>query len=141
MVRPLVLAPLAALALSACVVAPVDSGYGMVGAPALPSIVVLGAEPYYYQGGYNYYYANGNWRFATSRSGPWVDLPRSHYPREIRYNERRDERLGLSGRGGGRGARCCPGCLDRASAQAQSPAHADAGNAGLGALVKEFPRL
>ena len=45
MVRPLVLAPLAALALSACVVAPVDSGYGMVGAPALPSIVEIGASP------------------------------------------------------------------------------------------------
>lgn len=96
--RNLVFAPLAALVLSACVVAPVGSGYGAVVAPALPSVVVLGAEPYYYQGGYSYYYENSRWRYANSRSGPWMDLPRSHYPREVRYEDRR------GGRGGDRGS-------------------------------------
>jgi len=97
MYRMLIVAPLAALLLSACVVAPADYGPGMVVAPALPLVVELGAEPYYYQGGYHYYYDNNRWSYSNSRSGPWTDLPRSHYPKETRFKGRGD------GRGEGRG--------------------------------------
>jgi hypothetical protein len=69
----------------------------MVVAPALPLVVELGAEPYYYQGGYHYYYDNNRWSYSNSRSGPWTDLPRSHYPKETRFKGRGD------GRGEGRG--------------------------------------
>ncbi len=99
MFRTLVAAPLAALLLSACVVEPIGRGdYGVgvgVGisvAPALPLVVELGPDPYYDQGGYIYYYDSGRWRYANSRSGPWVDLPRSHYPRETRFRDRNDGR-------------------------------------------------
>ncbi len=54
MKRVFVAVPLAALLLSACVVAPAGRGGGVVVAPALPLVVELGAEPYYYQGGYHY---------------------------------------------------------------------------------------
>lgn len=95
MYRMLIIAPLTALLLSvsACVVTPADHGPGMVVAPALPLIVELDAEPYYYQRGYYYYYDNDLWRYSNSRSGPWSDLPRSHYPKETRFK----------GRAGGRG--------------------------------------
>lgn len=101
MYRMLVVAPLTALVLTACVVEPAHYGPGLVVAPALPLVVELGVEPYYYQSGYHYHYYNGNWRYARSRSGPWVDLPRSHYPREIR------RKGGADGwnRGQGRGPR------------------------------------
>lgn len=90
-----IVAPLAALLVSACVVAPADHGPGMVIAPALPLIVELDVEPYYYQSGYHYYYSNNSWRYSNSRSGPWTDLPRSHYPRETRFKEgRADARRG-----------------------------------------------
>jgi hypothetical protein len=88
MIKLLVVAPLAALMLTACVVRPVGHGPGMVVAPALPMVVELGVEPYYFHGGYHYYYNNDRWGYASSRSGPWVDLPRNHYPRETRYRGR-----------------------------------------------------
>lgn len=109
MYRKLIVAPLAALLLSACVVAPADHGHGMVMVPAMPVIVELGAEPYYYQGGYHYYYGNNRWQYSNSRSGPWTDLPRSHYPKETRFKGRgdgRDDRRGDGRddrRGDGRG--------------------------------------
>jgi len=85
MYRMLIVVPLTALLLTACVVTPADYGPGYVVAPALPLIVELGVEPYYYQHGYHYYYNNNRWSYSNSRSGPWVDLPRSHYPRETRF--------------------------------------------------------
>lgn len=90
MYRTLIVGPLLALLLTACVVAPPGHRSGVVVAPALPVIVELGVEPYYYQSGYHYYYDNSRWRYASSRSGPWVDLPRSHYPRETRFKDRDD---------------------------------------------------
>ena len=101
MYRMLIVAPLTALLLTACVVAPARHGSGLVVAPALPMIVELGAEPYYYQGGYQYYYNNDRWSYSTSRSGPWMDLPRSHYPQEIRRRGGSDDR----GRDQGRDSR------------------------------------
>jgi hypothetical protein len=98
----LIVAPLAALVLGACVVAPVGHRVGVQVAPPLPLVVELGAEPYYAQGGYYYYYHNNYWRYSDSRSGPWVDLPRSHYPRETRFRGRPDDRGGDRDRDGGR---------------------------------------
>lgn len=83
--KMLIVVPLMALLLNACVVTPAHRGPGMVVAPALPIIVELDVEPYYYQGGYYYFYDNDNWRYSNSRSGPWTDLPRSHYPKETRF--------------------------------------------------------
>ena len=102
MYRMLIVAPLTALLLSACVVAPADRGPGMVVAPALPLVVELGVEPYYYHSGYHYYYDNSRWRYANSRSGPWMDLPRSHYPQEVRRRGGPDNRGNDRGRGPGR---------------------------------------
>ena len=53
-------------------------------APALPAVVEL-YEPYYAYGGYFYYYNNNRWYYANHRNGPWVDLPRDRYPREVRH--------------------------------------------------------
>ncbi|WP_211169228.1 hypothetical protein [Aromatoleum toluvorans] len=88
--KNLIAAALAALVLGGCVVAPAGRGPAVVVAPALPAIVEFDAEPYYYYRGYYYYYDNDYWRYSTSRSGPWVELPRSYYPREIRYKGRGD---------------------------------------------------
>jgi hypothetical protein len=101
MYRKLIVAPVAALLLAACVVAPAHRGPGMVVAPALPLIVELGAEPFYFQGGFHYYYHDNRWSYSNSRSGPWMDLPRSHYPKEIRRRGGGDDR----GRGQGRDIR------------------------------------
>ena len=105
MYRMLIVVPLTALLLSACVVAPADRGPGMVVAPALPVVVELGVEPYYYHNGYHYYYDNNSWRYANSRSGPWMDLPRSHYPQEIRRRGGSDNRSDDRGRGQSRDGR------------------------------------
>ena len=100
---------LAAFMLSACMVVPGRRGQGVVLVPPLPSIVVLGEEPYYQNSGYYYYYQNDRWSYSNSRSGPWVELPRGHYPKEVRFNDRDrgrgDERGRDSDRGHGRGDR------------------------------------
>ena len=75
-----------------CVVGPGPRGSGVVVVPALPSVVVLESEPYYYYGGYHYFYQNDRWSYSTSRSGPWVELPRDRYPKETRFKGRGDER-------------------------------------------------
>ena len=79
---------LAAFMLSACVVVPGRRGHGVVVVPPLPLIVVLEEEPYYYHSGYYYYYHNDGWSYSNSRSGPWAELPRDHYPKEVRFKER-----------------------------------------------------
>ena len=94
MFKTLIVAPLAAFLLSSCVVAPAEYGPEVVVAPALPLIVELDVEPFYYQRGYHYYYSNNSWRYSNSRSGPWTDLPRSHYPKETRFKGRADARRG-----------------------------------------------
>jgi hypothetical protein len=80
--------------LSACVVAPAGRGPGYVVAPALPLVVELGAEPYYYHSGYYYYYHKNRWSYAHSRRGPWRDLPRDRYPREVRHKGHAHDRNG-----------------------------------------------
>jgi hypothetical protein len=89
MYRMLIVIPFTVLLLSACIVTPEER---VVVAPALPVIVELDAEPYYYQHGYYYYYDHHYWSYSRSRSGPWLELPRSHYPKEIRYRGRGDGR-------------------------------------------------
>jgi hypothetical protein len=88
-----------------CVVGPGPRGSAVVVVPALPSIVVLESEPYYYQGGYHYNYRGDRWYYSNSRSGPWEELPRDRYPREVRYKDRGDERGGGEKRGYDRGDR------------------------------------
>jgi len=90
---------LAVFLFAGCVVAPGHRGSGVVVVPALPSIVVLESEPYYYHGGYHYFYQNDRWSYSTSRSGPWVELPRDRYPKETRFKGKSQER----GRGDERG--------------------------------------
>lgn len=72
--------------LTACVMVPGRRG-GVAVVP-LPPIVELDVEPYYYHSGYHYHYDNGSWFYSTSRSGPWTDLPRGHYPKEVRYKNK-----------------------------------------------------
>jgi hypothetical protein len=88
------IAPIAALVLSACVVGPAGYGSGVMVAPPLPLVVELGVDGFYFQSGFYYFYDNNTWRYASSRSGPWSDLPRSHYPRETRFQHRPDDRGG-----------------------------------------------
>ena len=98
MYRMLIIVPLMSLLLTACTVTPAGGG-SVVVAPALPVVVQLGTEPYYQQSGYHYHYSNDRWTYAQARSGPWQDLPRSHYPRETRFKGRSYEH-----RNDGRGA-------------------------------------
>lgn len=78
---------LAMLMLPACVVTPAH-GPDYVVAPALPVIVELDVVPYYH-GGYYYYYHHQDrrWSYSRAKTGPWKELPRERYPREIRYKD------------------------------------------------------
>jgi hypothetical protein len=73
--------------LAGCLMYPGPHGRGVVLVPPLPPVVVLDAEPYYVHEGYYYYYRNDGWAYSHARNGPWVDLPRDHYPREVRYRD------------------------------------------------------
>jgi hypothetical protein len=77
--------------LTACVVVPAGRGHhsdGVMIAPVLPSLVVLDAEPYYFYSGYHYHYTNSRWLYSRSKNGPWADLPRDRYPKEVRFKSR-----------------------------------------------------
>jgi hypothetical protein len=92
MFRKLYVALLAAPLLTACVVVPDRHGDGFAIAPALPLVVELGVEPYYYHSGYYYYYSNNNWSYSNAKTGPWRELPRDRYPREVRSRGHGDDR-------------------------------------------------
>jgi hypothetical protein len=84
---------LTVLLLSGCVVAPAHhGGPDVIVAPALPVVVELGVEPYYFHSGFYYYYHDHAWSYSRERAGPWRDLPRDRYPREIRYKDREHDR-------------------------------------------------
>lgn len=70
--------------LSSCIVSSGRGGVGVLLPPPLPVIVELGAEPYYSYQGYQYYYNDNRWQYSRDRRGQWSDLPRSHWPKEIR---------------------------------------------------------
>ena len=67
-----------------CVLRAGPRGASLAIAPPLPVVVEL-TDPYYYQGDYHYYHNNERWYYSRSRGGPWVELPRDRYPREVRY--------------------------------------------------------
>jgi hypothetical protein len=82
---------LATFMFAGCVVTPGRGGYGVEVAPALPAVIELDASPYYVHGGFYYFYHDNRWDYARTRNGPWRELPRSHWPREIRHRgEHRD---------------------------------------------------
>ncbi len=62
-----------------------------VSIPLLPPVVVLEDEPYYVQDGYYYHYNDNRWFYSRSKQGPWTDLPRSHYPKEVKFKQRNKE--------------------------------------------------
>ena len=80
--------------LAGCLMEPGPRGVGVTFVPILPAVVVLDAEPYYFHEGYHYYYRDNGWYYAQSRSGPWVALPRDHYPKEVHYKNGGGERGG-----------------------------------------------
>jgi hypothetical protein len=77
------------LVLAGCVMVPGPGGRGVALVPRLPPVVVLGEEPYYAQDGYHYHYRNDGWAYSRSRNGPWSDLPRDRYPKEVRFRNGR----------------------------------------------------
>ncbi|HEY5999306.1 MAG TPA: hypothetical protein VI078_08400 [bacterium] len=97
--RTLLVEVVATLLLAGCMVGPAGGGYGVAVVPALPSIVVLDADPYYHHGGYYYYYQNNSWSYSRTRSGPWAELPRDRYPKEVKFKGKG----GNQGQGGGQG--------------------------------------
>lgn len=98
--RILMTGVLATSLLAGCLVRGGHRGSGAVLlVPALPSVVVLEAEPYYEHGGYFYFYQGDRWSYSKSRSGPWTDLPRDRYPKEVKHKNRGNDQ----GRGEKRG--------------------------------------
>jgi hypothetical protein len=65
-------------------------GGSLVVVPALPLIVELDADNYYYQNGYYYSHRGNVWLYSESKQGPWFRLPRSHYPRQVHYRGQND---------------------------------------------------
>jgi hypothetical protein len=61
-------------------------GRGAVVVPPLPAIVELDMEPFFLHDGYVYHYHDDHrWTYSPSRNGPWRELPRGHYPKELRW--------------------------------------------------------
>ena len=78
---------LATMMLSGCLMAPYPPDGSVMMAPPLPAVVWLDRGPYYYNGGYTYYYHNSSWNYSNHRGGPWRELPRDRYPREVRHRD------------------------------------------------------
>ena len=70
--------------LTACIVSP-RGGVGLLLPPPLPFVVDIGPDRYYQHEGYHYYYEGDRWLYSSARGGARLELPRSHYPREIRH--------------------------------------------------------
>jgi hypothetical protein len=81
----------AAFLISGCVIG-FDRRGNMVIVPALPTVVEIDADDYYYQDGYYYSYRGNVWFYGESRRGPWVRLPRNRYPREVHIRHHNDYR-------------------------------------------------
>lgn len=73
-----------ALMCLSCVATVGPHGSSITIAPPLPLVVEL-MDPYYVYGGFNYYYNNDRWYYSRSQGGPWIDLPRDRYPKEVRH--------------------------------------------------------
>lgn len=59
-------------------------GGGLSIVPILPAVVEVDDDSYYAHDGYHYFYTEDRWYYATTRTGPRMELPRSHWPRETR---------------------------------------------------------
>jgi hypothetical protein len=81
--RMAAVASLTALIFTGCVFTP-GPDYGDEIAPPLPSVVELDSGPYYHYRDYHYRYEGERWHYSRDRNGPWRELPRSHWPKEIR---------------------------------------------------------
>ena len=95
----------AVILLAGCMAGHAPHGGGVVVVPALPSIVVLDAEPYYQHGEYYYYYQNDRWSYSNSKGGPWMELPRDRYPKEVKFKSKGGDQGqgGDQGKGGDKG--------------------------------------
>ena len=82
---------LAVFLCTACVMTAGPHGASIAIAPPLPFVVELDT-PYYVHSGYHYYYDNDRWYYSQKQGGPWIDLPRDRYPKEIRHKGMRYER-------------------------------------------------
>jgi hypothetical protein len=84
--------------MAGCVCTPGSEGYGVsISVPALPPVVVLDLEPFLFHSGFYFFYQGDRWAYSDSRSGPWRELPRDRYPREIRYRGRDNDSRGGGG--------------------------------------------
>lgn len=73
--------------LAGCVVGPApDPYYGEEAPPPLPTVVELDSGPYYHYRDYHYRYEHDRWHYARRPEGPWRELPRSHWPHEVRQH-------------------------------------------------------
>ena len=63
-------------------------------APPLP-VTVESVDPYSYYtyGGFYYYYHGDRWYYSRSKSGRWIDLPRNHYPKGLKFKSKRNVRV------------------------------------------------
>ena len=86
--RALLGATFAVTLFTGCYLTPGPGGVGVSIVPALPVVVELQDDPFFNQGVYYYYYQDDRWSYASHKSGPWVELPRDRYPREVRYSAR-----------------------------------------------------
>ena len=68
--------------------------------PALPTTIEIDPDEYYYQDGYYYSIRGDVWFYAQTREGPWIELPRSRYPREVhlRHHDDRSGQRDFQGR-------------------------------------------
>lgn len=57
----------------------------VVVAPALPALVVLDVEPFYFYGGFHYHLDGGVWFFSKDKGGPWTKLPKDRYPKDVKF--------------------------------------------------------
>lgn len=83
---------------ASCVATVGPHGTTVTVAPPLPVVVEL-YEPYYVYKNYYYHYKGERWYYSSKKTGPWTELPRDRYPREIRhkgpvYDRDREDRQG-----------------------------------------------
>jgi hypothetical protein len=62
-------------------------GGGLELVPMLPAVVEVGPDGYYAHQGYHYFYTGGGWYYSDRRDGVRRELPRSHWPREVRRRD------------------------------------------------------
>ena len=71
--------------LTACIVPSRHGGVEVLLPPPLPIIVDLGPDRHYQQDGYHYYYEGDRWQYSRDRDSSRLELPKSHWPTEIRH--------------------------------------------------------